>query len=157
MAEADSRWFEKFGSVAWRELGGRGEPDPQDREQFYSSTPGTTPGLTWDNIPYTKVFLSNQPLKKGEVWYGISGVAYIFVIFCNVKTNKKTQQKKVASARGPSLSSFTPSIDRGSRECTWYTPPTRSHEGRVHFQTEAKVLKNKNKKKNYKFLQSWFH
>ena len=75
MAEADSRWFEKFGSVAWRELGGRGEPDPQDREQFYSSTPGTTPGLTWDNIPYTKVFLSNQPLKKGEVWYGISGVA----------------------------------------------------------------------------------
>ena len=68
VAEADSRWFEEFGRLAWRELGGRGrETDLQDTEQFYSSTPGTTPGLTWDNIPYTQIFLSNQPLKKREV------------------------------------------------------------------------------------------
>ena len=50
------------------------------------------------------------------------------------KNFTKTQQKKAALAKGLSLSSSTPSIDRGSIHGT--PPPTRSHEGSAHFQAK---------------------
>ena len=64
----------------------------------------------------------------------------IFVIFCgNVKQNlTKTQQKKAASARGPSLSSFTPSIGRGSARGT-PPPPARMRGAPTSRQKQNKV------------------
>ena len=65
---------------------------------------------------------------------------------------QKTQQKKVALARGPSLSSFTPSIGRGSVRGT--PPPPARMRGAPTSRQKQKYSNINSNNYNNRFLQS---